>query len=205
MKTGMMVLLFTNETQATLDGTDRWGKDWVGNGHERHARFRRQLSGGRVMIWAGINGDELVGLVRVPEGVKITSAAYCQLLESALLPWLEDVPLLKRCCKLIFQQDNVPSYSAKATKAYLSSIGFERDRLITFKPSGEIRRPACSPDLSPIENFWLILKQAIYHDGKQYSSKGVLWNEIKTAASNITSSEIRKLTESVEKRIEMIF
>ena len=32
-----------------------------------------------------------------------------------------------------------------------------------------------------------------------------LWNEIKTAASNITPSEIRKLTESVDKRIEMIF
>ena len=76
------------------------------------------------MIWAGIIGDELVGPVRVSEVVKITSTPYCQLLESALLPWLEDVHLLKRC-KLIFQHDNVPSHSAKATQAFLSSIRFD--------------------------------------------------------------------------------
>ena len=134
----------------------------------------------------------------MPEGVKITSAAYCQLFESALIPWLEDVPLLKRC-KLIFQHDNGPSHSAEATKAFLSSIGFEGDRLMVL--------PACSPDLNPIDNFWGILNQAIYQNGKQYSSKDDLWNEIKTAASNITPSGIRKfsLTESVDKRIEMIF
>ena len=75
------------------------------------------------MIRAGIIGDELVGPVRVPEGVKITSAVYCQLLESALLPWLEDVPLLKRY-KLIYQHYNAPSHSANATQAFLSSIGY---------------------------------------------------------------------------------
>lgn len=65
--------------------------------------------------------------------------------------------------------------------------------------------PACSPDLNPIENFWGILEQAIHQDGKQYSSKDDLWNEIKTVASNIAPSEIRILTESVDKTIEMIF
>ena len=105
MKTDMKMVLFTDETRATLDGPNGWGKGWDGNGHERHTHFRRQQGGGDVMIWAGIIGDELVGPVRVSEGVKIASAAYCQLLESALLPWLENVPLLKRC-KLIFQQDN---------------------------------------------------------------------------------------------------
>ena len=145
---------------------------------------------------AGIIGDELAGPVQVPEGVTITSVAYCQLLESALLPWLKDVPLLKRC-NLIFQHDNALSHSAKATQAFLSSIGFEGDCLMVW--------PACSPDLNPIENFWGILKQAIYQEGKQYSSKDDLWNKIKAAASNIMPSEIRKLTEPVDKRIEMIF
>ena len=113
-----------------------------------------------------------------------------------LLPWLEDVPLLKRC-NLIFQQDNAPSHSAKATQSFMSSIGFEGDRLMIWS--------AGSPDSNPIEYFWWIVKQVIYHDGRQYSSKDDLWNEIKTAASNITPSEIRKLTESVDKRIKKIF
>jgi len=195
MKTDMKMVLFTDESRATLDGPDGWGKGWVGNGQERHTSFRRQQGGGGVMIWAGIIGDELVGPVRVPDGVKITSVAYCQLLESALLPWLEDVPLQKRC-RLIFQHDNAPSHSAKATQAFLSSIGLKGDRLMVW--------PACSPDLNPIENFWGILKQSIYKDGKQYTSKDDLWEAIKTSARIIPRSEIKKLTESVDKRIEIV-
>ena len=113
----MKMVLFTNETRATLDGPNGWGKGWDGNGQERYTHFRRQQGRGGVIIWAGIIGDELVGPVRVPEGVKITSAAYCQLLESVLLPWLEDVPLLKRC-KLIFQIQCPVSFS-KGNKSIL--------------------------------------------------------------------------------------
>lgn len=195
MKTNMQMVLFTDESRATLDGPDGWGKGWVANGQERHTRLRRQQGGGGVMIWAGIIGDELVGPVRVPDGVKITSQAYCQLLDSVLLPWLDDVPLAMRN-RLIFQHDNAPSHSAKATQAFLASMGFKGNRLMVW--------PACSPDLNPIENLWGLLKQAIYKDGTQYTSKEDLWNAIKTSASTIPRSEIKKLTESVDKRIELV-
>ena len=101
-----------------MDGPDRWGKGWVGNGQECHTRFRRQQGEGGVIISASIIGDELVAPVRVPEVVKITSAVHCQLLKSALLPWLEDVSLPNRC-KLIFQHDNAPSHSAKGLKVLI--------------------------------------------------------------------------------------
>ena len=81
------------------------------------------------MIWAGTIGGKFLGPIREPEGVKITSAAFCQLLESDLLLWLDDVPLSKRCI-LMFQHDNTPSHSAKATQVFLSSFGIEGDRLI---------------------------------------------------------------------------
>ena len=70
MKTDMKMVLFTDETRATSDRPGGWGKVWVGNGQQRHIRFRRQQGGGGVMIWAGIIGDKLIGPVRVPEGVK---------------------------------------------------------------------------------------------------------------------------------------
>ena len=53
--------------------------------------------------------DEPIGSFRVPDGVKITSAACCRLLESNLLPWLDDVPLQKRKT-FVFQHDNAPAH-----------------------------------------------------------------------------------------------
>ena len=47
------------------------------------------------MIWARIIGDELIGPVRVPQDVKLSSATYCQFLKNVLEPWLEEVPLMR--------------------------------------------------------------------------------------------------------------
>ena len=78
--------------------------------------FRRQQSGGGQMIWAGIIDNTIVGHIRVPIGVKLTSKMYHELLESVLLPWFEDLPLSSRR-KVIFIHDNAPSHSAKLLQA----------------------------------------------------------------------------------------
>ena len=38
--------------------------------------------------------------------------------------------------------------------------------------------PAYSLDLNPIENFWSMLKQKVYKNGCQFTSKDVLWSAI---------------------------
>ena len=58
----MKKVIFTDETRATLDGPDGWGKGWVANGQERHCRFKRQQGGDSIMIWAGKVGDGLIDL-----------------------------------------------------------------------------------------------------------------------------------------------
>ena len=73
------------------------------------------------MIWSGINGDELVGLFRVPVGLKLTSVTYWQFLNNALKPWLDDVPLSKPK-KIIFMHDDAPFHAAKATTTFLKSL-----------------------------------------------------------------------------------
>ena len=93
MKTDMNLVLFTDESRATLDDPNGWAKGWVYNGDTCHSRMRRQQGGGEVMIWAGIIGDELVGPFRVPDGLKLTAATYCEFLKKALEPWLDDLPL----------------------------------------------------------------------------------------------------------------
>ena len=82
----MKFVLFTDESRATLDGPDGWAKGWVINGDQDPVRRRRQQGGGGVMIRTGIIGDELIGPVRVPQGVKRSSATYCQFLKNVLEP-----------------------------------------------------------------------------------------------------------------------
>ena len=56
-------------------------------------------------------------LIKVPKGVKITSATYCQLSESVLDLEVAEVLILKRF-KLNFQDDNAPSHSANKLQVF---------------------------------------------------------------------------------------
>ena len=77
------------------------------------------------MIWAGIVGDELIGPLRVPYGVKITSALYYLLLELNLLPWLDEVLLQKR---------KTFAHSAKAMQHFFASLGTSGKHLMVWPP-----------------------------------------------------------------------
>ena len=61
----MSRVLFTDETQATLNGPDGCANRWVYFGDEGHRRLRRQQGGGGVMIWASIIGDKIGGSIRM--------------------------------------------------------------------------------------------------------------------------------------------
>ena len=73
------------------------------------------------MLWAGII-NELVGPIKVRDGVKINAASYCDLLDEVLVLWL-DKQTLALCKKLVFMQDNAPAHSARVTKQYLADLG----------------------------------------------------------------------------------
>ena len=98
-----------------------------------HNRFRHHQGGGGVMLCSGIIDNQLIGPVMVPAGVKINSAAYCELLSGGHFPWFEDHSLSLRK-KIMFMQDNAPSHSAKATQQCLASLGF-KDNNLMFKPN----------------------------------------------------------------------
>ena len=61
--------------------------------------------------------------------------------------------------------------------------------------------PLSSPVANPIEQLWSILKRKVYKGGQQFSSKDVLWRKVEEAARAISPSEIKKLTESRDKRL----
>ena len=195
LKIPMKYILFTDETRATLDGPDGWANDWLYFGDERHQWLRRQQRGGGVMIWAGIIGDRLIGPVRVLEGVKVTSAVYCNLLTLSLVPWIDHIPL-SLFWDFIFMDDNAPSHSVGATKEFLANLVIKDDNVILWRTW-----PPSSLDLKPIENFWSIIKRDIYSDGRQFSSKNTLWQAIYTAARAVPGDSIKKMTDVMNSRL----
>ena len=192
LKLDFSKVIFTDECRATLDGPDGWTRGWVQNGTNPQERLRRQQGGGGVMFWAAIIGDQLIGPVKVEDGVKINSAGYCTFLEANFLPWYNNQPAAVKE-SLIFQQDNAPSHASRETKGWLADQGLSAEKIMDWPPN--------SPDLNPIENLWAVLKQKVYRSGRQYNSKRDLWAAIEEAAASIDANLIKRLTSSMDRRL----
>ena len=157
-------------------------------GGSRHHRIRRQQAGGGVMFWAAIIGIELIGPVKVANGVKMTAKVYIDYLKEHLIPWQKKKNIAFRK-NMVFMHDNTPSHSARLTTEYLDSV---------FARNGKIMQwPAYSPDFNPIENLWSILKRKVYSCGRKYMSKKDFWDAILAASNDISSDEIQNLTSSM--------
>lgn len=84
----------------------------------------------------------------------------------------------------VLQQDRNPTHVSRHSLEEFSRLGI---KLLDW--------PSRSPDLNLIENCWSMLSSIVY-DGKQYASKGELWDAIDSAVSLI-NSEKRDVLESI--------
>ena len=121
MKVDFSKVLFTDESRATLDGSDAWSKCWVVNGRDCQQPLRCQQGGG-ITIWAGIVGGIMVGPWTVPDVMKITADAYIAFLKEHLKSWLKKQITFRKTT--IFMQDNAPLNSVHKTMEYPKKLGF---------------------------------------------------------------------------------
>lgn len=155
-KIDMDTVVFSDECKFSLDGDDN-SKSW--SNENNIIRRKRPFGGGSIMVWGCIAKEGDLILRRL-EGT-LNSAKYCELLTHDILPILD-----KKLGTYIFQQDNA--------RAHVSKKSLE---MFTERPQEILVWPAYSPDLSPIEKVWSMIKQRVYN-GPQYKSKDELWHKV---------------------------
>ena len=84
--TNMKTVLFTDESRASPNDPDGLTKGWAFNGDNWSMEIRRQQSCSVVVIWGGMIGSKLAGLIRVPEELKLSADIYCSFLKNSIKP-----------------------------------------------------------------------------------------------------------------------
>ena len=136
-----------------------------------------------LMVWGCMSACGM-GSLHVWKGT-INAENYVQVLEQHMLPSRRHLFQGRPC---LFQQDNARPHSAAITTSWL-----RRRRIRVLK------WPACSPDLSPIENIWRIIKRKV----RQRRPKTIEQLEacIRHEWESIPISKLEKLVSSVPRRL----
>uniref|UniRef100_A0A9J8C7U4 Tc1-like transposase DDE domain-containing protein n=1 Tax=Cyprinus carpio carpio TaxID=630221 RepID=A0A9J8C7U4_CYPCA len=136
-----------------------------------------------LMVWGCMSACGM-GSLHIWKGT-INAERYIQVLEQHMLPSRRRLFQGRPC---IFQHDNARPHTASITTSWL-----RRRRIWVLK------WPACSPDLSPIENIWRIIKRKM----RQRRPKTVEQLEacIRQEWDNIPIPKLEQLVSSVPRRL----
>ena len=165
---------------------------WIRDGEQlqtKHCKLTVKHNSGNIKIWSCITYEGVGWLFKI-DGT-LEKELYLKILKDELMQTLTHYSLDE--AKIIFQQDNDPKHTAKIVKEWLTQQKFET---MVWPPQ--------SPDLSPIEHMWALLKRRL----GQYETapKGLLelFERVGETWYAITKEECQKVIDSMPERCEAV-
>lgn len=149
---------------------------------------------GKVLVWIAMGPKGLSQSLIRKSGFAINAETYLnECLRRRLIPYIranysED--------EYVFWPDQASSHYAKIVLDHL------REQKIKFVEKAD--NPANVPEIRPIEDFWAILKGAVYANAWRAKTVDQLINRIKYCLKNIDQSRVQKLARVTRKRIREV-
>jgi transposase len=176
---------FSDESRFVLGDDKKW--IWYRNGEENESAMQHSIKFPKGLMIFAVIGLGFKSDLLIVEGT-IDSQKYIENLQK--LRFIEQLDEKYGKGNWIFQQDGAPCHTSRASREWI------QERCVLLQPW-----PANSPDLSPIELLWAILKRTIWHMSPKTISD--LERVLRDSWSSISQSTIDKLCIRFKDRLQL--
>ncbi|KAH6924139.1 hypothetical protein HPB50_012772 [Hyalomma asiaticum] len=159
---------------------------------ENSQRQEHVESSGRcsVSVWGALSKEGLGPLVRLRG--KFNAAAYCDLIESVVVPYALNGPFPDGL--YLFQQDSSPIHMAKLTTRVLKELVM---MLLEWPPQGA--------DMNIVENVWGAMEKALSRRPIAGGSQDALWAAVKKEWKRLRATDfVDRLFNSLPRRMRAV-